>query len=285
MKRTIIKIDEDKCNGCGNCVTGCHEGALQLIDGKARMISELFCDGLGACIGDCPQGAIELEEREAEPYDELQVIERISKLGNNTINAHLKHLGDHQQTDYVKIAVQYLTKNNIAFEKPFESSPCNSEKHDGFHSCPGSMAMDFREDSKAEEESVSLNQKSELKQWPIQFHLVNPLAPYFQKADILLAADCTAFAMGNFHNDFLKGKSLVIACPKLDSNKEIYIAKLTEMIENAKINSLTVLIMEVPCCGGLLQLAKTAMNKATRKIPLKLIVVGLQGDIISEEWV
>jgi NAD-dependent dihydropyrimidine dehydrogenase PreA subunit len=285
MKRTIIKIDENKCTGCGLCVTGCHEGALQLIDGKARMISELFCDGLGACIGDCPEGAIELEEREAEPYDELQVIERISKLGTNTINAHLKHLNDHKQSDYLKIALEYLTKNNIGFERPYETSSCHSGNNEGFHGCPGSIAKDFRGNSENEKESFNTNQKSELKQWPIQFHLVNPLAPYFQKADVLLAADCTAFAMGNFHHDYLKGKSLVIACPKLDSNKEVYLAKLTEMIDNAKINSLTVFIMEVPCCGGLFQLAQTALSKAQRKIPMKLIVVGLQGDIISEEWV
>jgi len=285
MKRTIIKIDEEKCNGCGLCVSGCHEGALQLIDGKARMISELFCDGLGACIGECPESAIELEEREAKQYDELQVIERISKLGTNTTNAHLKHLKEHQQTDYLKIALEYLTKNRIDFEKPFETSSCHSEKHNEFHACPGSMAIDFRTNDKKDEESVIAKQKSELRQWPVQFHLVSPLAAYFQKADVLLAADCTAFAMGNFHNDFLKGKSLVIACPKLDSNKEIYMAKLTEMIDNAKINSLTILIMEVPCCGGLLQIAKTALNNATRKIPMKLIVVGLQGDIMSEEWV
>lgn len=284
MKRTIIKIDEEKCTGCGLCVSGCHEGALQLIDGKARIISELFCDGLGACIGECPEGAIELEEREAQPYDELQVIEKISKLGTNTINAHLKHLNDHKQTDFLKIALEYLTKNNISFEKPYEASSCHSGKHEGFHGCPGSREMDFRSEDQ-DEETGTISQKSELRQWPIQFHLVNPLAPYFQKANILLAADCTAFAMGNFHKDYLKDKSLVIACPKLDSNKEVYLAKLTEMIDSAKINSLTVLIMEVPCCGGLLQIAKTALNNATRKVPLKLVVVGLQGNIISEEWV
>lgn len=285
MKRTIIKIDENKCNGCGSCINGCHEGALQLIDGKARMISELFCDGLGACIGDCPEGAIELEEREAEAYNELKVIERISKLGTNTINAHLKHLSEHNQKDYVKIALEYLTKNNIDYEKPFESTPCHTGKSEKFNGCPGSMAIDFRDNFTNEETSGCVSQKSELKQWPIQFHLVNPIAPYFQKADVLLAADCTAFAMGNFHNDYLKGKSLVIACPKLDSNKEIYLSKLIEMIDNAKINSLTVLIMEVPCCGGLFQMAQTALNKAQRKIPIKLIVVGLKGDIISEEWI
>lgn len=287
MKRTIIKIDEEKCTGCGLCVSGCHEGALQLVDGKARMISELFCDGLGACIGDCPEGAIELEEREAEAYDETATIARIAMKGENTVLAHLNHLIAHDQKEYVHEALDYLKKSNISIDhlklNIKNQNPMNHEHHSG---CPGSMAMDFREKINENEQGNTSQpaQSSELRQWPVQLHLLSPVAPYFKGADVLLAADCTAFSMGNFHRDFLKGKSLAIACPKLDSNKEVYVEKITSLIEDAKINTLTVLIMEVPCCGGLLQMAKMALQQSTRKIPIKLIVAGLQGNIVTEEW-
>lgn len=288
MKRTIIKIDEDKCTGCGLCVSGCHEGALQLIDGKARMISELFCDGLGACIGDCPEGAIELEEREATPYDETATIARIAEKGETTLIAHLNHLIGHNQMEYVREALDYLSKNNISLDKT-KLKPLHSNHHADAHhpGCPGSMAMDFREIQAEPQmpEKENLSQPSELRQWPVQLHLLNPSAPYFNHADVLLAADCVAYTIGNFHRDFLRGKILAIACPKLDSNKEKYVEKITSMIDDSKINTLTVLIMDVPCCGGLLQLAKSALQKAGRKIPIKLIVAGIKGNIISEEWV
>ncbi|MFA4905984.1 MAG: 4Fe-4S binding protein [Candidatus Margulisiibacteriota bacterium] len=196
-KRKIIRIDEAKCNGCGICVPACREGALQIIGGKARLVSDKYCDGLGACLGECPLGAISFEEREAEEF----------------------------------------------------------------------------------------NGKSELRQWPVQLHLVPPTAPYFQGADVILAADCTAFALGDFHKDYLKGKSLAIACPKLDEGQDSYVEKIAALIDQAKINTLTVMIMEVPCCGGLLSIAQEGKNKAASKIPIKLIVVGLQGGIIKEEWV
>jgi len=288
MKRTIIKIDEEKCTGCGLCVSGCHEGALQLVDGKARMISELFCDGLGACIGDCPEGAIELEEREAEAYNETATIARIALKGENTVLAHLNHLLAHDQKEYVHEALDYLQKNNIVIDhSKLKIKNHNSMNHEHHSGCPGSMAMDFRE--KPVETFQNSNpqsiQASELKQWPVQLHLLSPMAAYFKGADVLLAADCTAFSIGNFHRDFLKGKSLAIACPKLDSNKEVYVEKITSLIEDARINTLTVLIMEVPCCGGLLQMAKSALQQSTRKIPIKLLVAGLQGNIITEEWI
>jgi len=196
MKRTIIKIDEALCNGCGACVSGCHEGALQLINGKAVMISDLYCDGLGACIGECPAGAITLEEREA----------------------------------------------------------------------------------------ATPSQASELRQFPVQLQLLNPQAGFFQKANILLAADCTAFASGEFHSRFLKGKMLAIACPKLDLNHQTYIEKLKAMIDIAQIDMLTVLIMDVPCCSGLVRLAQTAREQAQRHIPIKVIALSVQGEVISENW-
>lgn len=286
MKRTIIKIDEDLCNGCGLCVSGCHEGALQLIDGKARMISDLFCDGLGACIGECPVGAIELIEREAEPYDEIAVMERISPKGAATVLAHLKHLKDHNEMQYFNQGVEYVKQKNLDIDlSTLTTNKMNQEHHHhGGGGCPGSRAMDF---SKPAQESNISNEEvpSQLRQWPVQLHLLNPMAGYFKNADVVLAADCVAFSFGNFHNQFLKGKTLAIACPKLDSGKESYIEKLSAMIDESKINTLTVIIMEVPCCGGLMQIAKMAVQASARKIPVKQIVVGIQGNIISEDWV
>lgn len=282
MKRTIIKIDEATCNGCGLCVSGCHEGALQLINGKAVMVSELYCDGLGACIGDCPVGAITLEEREAEPYSEVAVMERISPKGEAVVLAHLKHLKDHNEEELLRQGIEYIQKNNLPISI---ESLMGKEQHEEGKACgcPGGQPKFFaKPDLK---QSVRYAAESELQQWPVQLHLLNPQVPYLQGADLLLAADCTAFAMGNFHSDYLKGKRLAIACPKLDDGKDIYINKLTSMIDDAKINTLTVMIMEVPCCGGLLLIARNAAAKATRKVPVKLIVVGLQGNVIQEDWV
>ena len=303
MKRTIIKIDEELCNGCGLCVEGCHEGALQMIDGKARMISDLYCDGLGACIPECPVGAITLEEREAEPYDEIKVMERISPNGEATVIAHLNHLIDHDQMEYVQQGIDFIRDNKLdidlsklktpkasqAMTQKTESAPQHA--HAGAHAhahgggCPGSRMMAFANDQEPEVATNGQDQPSALRQWPVQLHLVNPQAPYFQQADVLLAADCVAFSMGNFHSKYLKGKGLAIACPKLDSGKDVYIEKLTAMIDNARINTLTVMIMEVPCCTGLLQMAKMAVENATRKVPVKALIVGLDGNIRSEEWV
>ena len=285
MKRTIIEIDEDLCTGCGNCVTGCHEGALQIIDGKARMISDLFCDGLGACIGECPVDAITLIEREAEPYDELKVMELISPKGENTVLAHLKHLKDHDQMDFFNQGINYIKEHNLPIKI---SSLMDTNTHQHGHKdhqcgCPGSAAKEF---NKAENTSnAGAGAPSELQQWPVQLHLLSPMAPYFKNADVLLAADCVAFSMGNFHSKLLKGKKLAIACPKLDSNQESYADKLAMMIDESKINTLTVAIMEVPCCGGLTRLAKMAASKASRKIPVKEIVLSLQGEVIREEWI
>jgi len=290
MKRTIIKIDEDLCNGCGLCVSGCHEGALQIIDDKARLISDLFCDGLGACIGECPLGAITLEEREAEPYDEIAVMERMVDKGENTIIAHLNHLIDFNEMDYVNQGLKWLEDNNVQIDKSKLKLTKNlntmNNESKSFSGCPGSMQRDFRPGTQDLTPATGdVKQASELRQWPVQLHLVNPAASFFRNADVVLAADCVAFAMGNFHSDFLRNKSLAIACPKLDTNKEVYIDKLVAMIEEAKINTLTVMIMEVPCCSGLAQMAKMAADKATRKVPVKLINVSLDGNINDESWI
>lgn len=287
MKRKIIRIDEEKCNGCGNCIPNCQEGALQIIDGKARLISDLFCDGLGACIGHCPEDAITIEEREAEPYNETKVMETIVTKGKATIIAHLEHLRDHNEHEYLKEAVKFLKENNIDMSENF-SNQMSGDGHGHAHGCPGSASHDFRIDEEKVHiagQAATTEAPSELRQWPVQMHLLNPQASYFRNADVVLAADCAAFAMGNFHSKFLKGKSLAIACPKLDSNKESYLAKLTSMIKDARINTLTVVIMEVPCCGGLLQLAQQAKEAAGRNIPLRLAVISIQGEILQEDWV
>jgi ferredoxin len=303
MKRQIIKIDEEKCNGCGECVPNCQEGALQIIDGKARLISDLFCDGLGACIGHCPAGAIEIETREAEPYGERRVMDLLVPKGRNTILAHLEHLRDHNEQGYLNEAINYIKEKNIDMDPGESTSNKISEgfspseinitgDHQGVpHGCPGAAAKDFRIDKgQMEKAAVSLETESEkpyseLRQWPVQLHLLNPQASCFRNADVVLAADCVAFSMGNFHSQFLKGKSIAIACPKLDTNKEAYLRKLTSMIADAKINSLTVVIMEVPCCGGLLQMAKTAKENSGRNIPIRLAIVSVKGEVLENEWI
>lgn len=298
MKRSIIKIDEDKCTGCGLCIPNCHEGALQMIDGKARLISDLFCDGLGACIGHCPEDAITIEEREAEPYNETLVMEQMVKKGKNTVIAHLEHLKSHGATEFLKEAVAFIKMNNInmdtttgddeikthdivAEEMKSVSMGCGG-------GCPGSTPIVFDIDldeveNAADDKSVA-DAPSELRQWPVQMHLLNPMAPYFLNADVVIAADCAAFAMGNFHNHFLKGKTLAIACPKLDSNQESYLHKLISMIDDAKVNSFTVVRMQVPCCGGLTNLVETALANAKRKVPVKQAVISHSGEILSEDW-
>ena len=308
MKRTIIKIDEERCNGCGICIEGCHEGALQLIDGKARMISDLYCDGLGACIPDCPVQAITLEEREAEAYDEVKVMERIALKGEATILAHLNHLIDHDQHEFVAHGLQYIKDHGIRLDmsKLRMKNIQNSDRQTGLQShekkhahghhhahgggCPGSRMMQFdipaaTTTPAAAAVETKADQPSALRQWPVQLHLVSPHAPYFRQADVLLAADCVAFSMGNFHSKYLAGKGLAIACPKLDSGKEVYLEKLTAMIDQAEINTLSVMMMEVPCCSGLLQLAQAASARAARKVPVKTIVVGLDGSIRKEQWI
>lgn len=305
MKRDILKIDEDLCNGCGLCVPNCHEGALQVIDGKVRLVSELMCDGLGACIGHCPEGAITIEKREAEPYSETRVMEQMKDKGKNTIVAHLKHLKDHGETGFLQEGVGYLKehRSELSFNpdevfsevhnhgKKAEPEPARSHSHSHSHShsqeggCPGSRTMVIDKPEQSRNQHVTSDQPSELRQWPVQMHLVNPSAPYFREADLLLAADCVAFSMGNFHSRHLKGKALAIACPKLDHSTEIYVEKLTAMIDTARINTITVMMMEVPCCGGLLQMVKAAISKASRKVPVKMMITGISGQVLKEEWV
>ena len=300
MIREIVKIDEDLCNGCGVCVPGCHEGALQIIDGKARLVSDLLCDGLGACLNDCPQGAIAIEKREAEPYDEIKVMDLMVTKGKNTVIAHMIHLKDHNETGFLKQAVSYLKEHEASLDfniyaviktvhnhgkvAPVASiKPMGQMQHAG-GGCPGSQTMSFDPQSAAVDNNT-ISGKSELRQWPVQMHLINPEASYFKGADVLLAADCVAFALGDFHSKWLKDKSLAIACPKLDSDQESYVEKVHAMIDEAKVNTITVLVMQVPCCGGLTRIVKNAQERATRKVPVKLVVVSIDGDILQEDWI
>jgi len=300
MKRSIIKIDEEKCNGCGLCIPNCHEGALQLIDGKARLISDLFCDGLGACIGHCPEGAITMEEREAEPYNETLVMEQMVKQGKNTVLAHLHHLKEHGAEEYLNEAIAYIKSNNIDLNVSGNEKHHHAHQsvHDAMHAaksagcgggCPGSMAVSFDIDldevEKAGNGAEPIEARSELRQWPVQLHLLSPHAPYLLNADLVLAADCAAFSMGNFHSRFLKGKVLAIACPKLDSNQESYLEKLVSMISDSKINTLTVVRMEVPCCGGLTRIAQLAAQQSGRKIPIKQAIISTRGEVLQEDWI
>jgi ferredoxin len=264
--RNIIHIDEDKCTGCAECIPNCPEGALQIIDGKARLVSDLFCDGLGACIGHCPEGAIEIEEREAEPYDERKVMENIVPQGPNTIRAHLHHLKEHGADEYYDEAVRFL-----------------EEKGGG---CPGARVMDFGAGAAAgagsDDTSEEGTRSSELRQWPVQLMLVPPQAPYLKGAELLIAADCVPFAYADFHRDFLKDKVLLIGCPKLD-DAEHYVEKLTAVFREAGVRSVTCIHMEVPCCFGLERIVKSAIAASGRTIPYAEVTIGIQGGVVPQE--
>jgi Pyruvate/2-oxoacid:ferredoxin oxidoreductase delta subunit len=238
--RKIVKIDEEKCNGCGLCIPNCAEGALQIINGKAKLVSEKFCDGLGACLGHCPEDAITVIEREAEEFDE-------------------------------KAVEAFLHKKPEAKPQP---AP--------FTGCPSSRAMQFKvPEARTETVSATLS-VSQLTQWPVQLKLVPINAPYFQDADLLIAADCVPFAYPDFHRDFLKGKAVVVGCPKLD-DIQLYKEKLTEIFKTNSIKSVTVPYMEVPCCFGLVKATEDALTESGKRIPLKKVKIGIRGDIKPEE--
>jgi ferredoxin len=264
-----------------------------------------MCDGLGACLVNCPQGAITVESREAEPYNETEVMTIMIDKGEATVIAHLLHLQDHNETEFLKEGLDVLNaeKENLGFnletvmdalsgKNKEEESACGCSGSapqaikpltmTPMGGCPGSAAQEIKP---AFAPVAAHSGQSELQQWPVQMHLINPNAGFFAKSDFLLAADCCSFSMGNFHSEYLKGKMLGIACPKLDSNKESYTQKLISLIDDAKINTLTVMIMEVPCCGGLIALAQQAVAMATRNVPIKKIVVSISGEIVSEDWV
>lgn len=249
MLRKIVKIDSEKCNGCGQCVPSCAEGAITIINGKAVLAADKLCDGLGACLGDCPLGAISVEEREADAFDE------------DAVEQHLKAQGKtppvHQQA-------------------PQASMPPAHHHHGG--GCPGSRSISFErpQDNPAQETKGS--RQSQLGQWPVQLSLVSTSAPYFQGADLLITADCVPVAYAGYHEDFLKGKAVVMGCPKLDDNN-FYQQKLTELLIKSDIRSVTVLKMEVPCCGGIAVAARQALAASGKQIPYHELIITLQGEV------
>lgn len=243
MIRKIVHINEDDCNGCGLCATACHEDAIKMIDGKAKLVSDEYCDGLGDCLPECPTGAITIIEREAEEYNEE------------------------------------LVQKTMAEKKLKESSNGNLP-----FTCPGTAAKSInRINSTKKEIPNTVNTESEinsqLMQWPVQLNLVNTRAPYLNNCDLLIAADCTAYAYGNFHNDFIKNHVTVIGCPKLDDNK-YYEEKLSEIFKLNDIKSITVVRMEVPCCGGIINATKNAMLKSETIVPYKEIIISTDGRIL-----
>ncbi len=239
--RNIVKIDEDKCNGCGLCVKACAEGAIKIIDGKAKLVSEIYCDGLGACIGHCPQGAISIERRESAAFDE--------------------------ETTKLHLAEEKKTARQADF------------------ACPGMMAKVLREKAGAVDDTKgSVAVASQLNHWPIQLKLVSPQAPYFAGADLLLVADCVPFAMGDFHNRFLKDHSIVVGCPKLD-DAQFYVEKLAVILQTNKLNGLKVVHMEVPCCFGLTHIARQAIERSGSEMTFEDVTIDLQGNIKKSEMI
>lgn len=246
--RQIIKIDEEKCNGCGACVTGCVEGALQIIDGKAKLVSETYCDGLGACLGECPTGALTIETRQADDFDEAAAIENAAKSGK-TLQPHShSHAQDH------------------------------GHGHGGGFVCPSARVIDRTREAATVTDDAKGQVPSELRQWPVKLYLVNPSASYLQNADLLISADCVPFAYGALHPDFLRGKTLVTGCPKFD-DVAAYAEKLTEILSLNDIRSITVLQMEVPCCSGMARLAEHAVAASGKQVPVEVVTISLAGDV------
>ena len=243
MKRNIVSIDEEKCDGCGLCVTACAEGAIRIIDGKAKLVSDTYCDGLGACLGECPQGAITIEEREADEFDP-------------------------------KAVEEHLAKQNPEKTTSKEKLPCG---------CPGSSVRTLKP---AERDSTATTEErhsfSTLSNWPVQIKLVPVQGPYFEGKKLLIAADCVPFSFADFHERFLRGKTLLVGCPKLD-DAQFYLDKLSQIFAINDIKDIEVLYMEVPCCFGMVKIVEKALEKIDKSIPVEYTKISIGGDIISTE--
>jgi NAD-dependent dihydropyrimidine dehydrogenase PreA subunit len=249
VKRKIIEIDRGKCNGCGLCTTACAEGALALdAENKAVLVREIFCDGLGACLDVCPVDALKVVERESQAYDARAAFDHVLETRGAAAASRVRGAG-------------------------------SAHGHGGHAGCPGSLAREIPGGPGAGGGPAG-PVASRLSQWPIQLHLISPLAPYFQGCDLLVAADCTAFALGGFHDELLKGRKLVIACPKLDDSGG-YVEKLNELIGRSRLKSLTVAVMTVPCCSGLERIVRTAVELSGVQVEVQKVVVGIDGRIVA----
>jgi NAD-dependent dihydropyrimidine dehydrogenase PreA subunit len=259
MIRTIINIEKEKCNGCGLCVSACHEGAIAMIDGKAELVRDDYCDGLGNCLPACPTGAITFVEREAAAFDEAAVAENMKKMQAQA--AHQNH-PQHKP------------------EVPFAGCPGSMSRMLKKETEAGSAAAPTASHGSAAAEAIAPAQlESQLQQWPVQIKLVPVNAPYFDGANLLIAADCAAYAYANFHNQFMKNKITIIGCPKLDEGD--YSEKLTAILANNNIKSLTVVRMEVPCCGGIQNAAVTALRNSGKMIPWQVVTLTTNGEILE----
>jgi ferredoxin len=241
-KRNIVVIDEDKCNGCGLCVSACAEGAIQLVDGKAKLVNDTYCDGLGACLGECPQDAITIEQRDAVDFDEEAAKEHVAR-------------------------IQEMKQSLVQIDKA-----CG---------CPGANAKTIDRSTQNRKRPVGESVPSALTNWPVQINLVPVNAPYLQGADLLISADCAPFAFADFHTKLLPGRILLIGCPKLD-DANVYVEKLGQIFANSGISSITIVRMEVPCCGGLTQIIRQALALSGANIPVAEVTIGISGDIIGE---
>jgi len=245
VKRKIIQIDEEKCNGCGACVPSCAEGAIQIVNGKAKLMAEKFCDGLGACLGECPQDALKVIEREAEDFDERAVEEHL-------------HAQKRPTADKEFPMAQGCPSARV--ETFAQASPCQEANQPRSHG----------------------NNPSALSHWPVQIRLVPPTAPFLKGADLLVAADCTPIAYPNFHRDFLNGKVVMVGCPKFDEVQD-YVHKFAEIFKAAGIKSVEVVTMEVPCCQGLPIIVKKGMEMAGQRIPIHQIIISTRGELLKKQ--
>ncbi len=259
--RKIVRIDEEKCDGCGLCVPQCKEGAIQIVEGKARLVSEVYCDGLGACLGECPRGAITIEEREAEEFDEKAVEEHIKAAHEKPTRAsheaeHPGHLAMGQGCPSARV-MSFLAKSRTSARPGPRPAPAHAELASG----PAT--------------------ESALAQWPVQLALVPVSAPYLPGADLLIAADCVPFAYANFHNDLLEGKAVLVGCPKLDDTGP-YLQKLAQIFAECEPKSVTVAHVEVPCCFGLARLVHEAMKLSGKNIPVRGVTISIQGEMSDD---
>jgi ferredoxin len=258
-KRQIISIDEERCDGCGACVPSCAEGALQIVNGKARLIKESFCDGLGACLGECPQGALTIVELETEAYDEAQVL------------AHLRDIDP-------RLAVDHAVRSRSHAVDPIPligaGDAATAGERGSIPACPSIRVTQW--DVAEEPAPVMARQRSQLRQWPVQLHLLPVQAPFFEDADLVLVADCVPFAYANFHEDFLRGNVVAVGCPKLDDARA-YVDKVTQILLHSNIRSLKVAYMEVPCCRGLVQIARQALASSGKQIPFETVMITIAG--------